>query len=185
MPGSEKRYAHLEKRNRAEAEKLFLENMNLVPIVIKKMVGKSGATEDALQCGYIGLWKACLYFRENEGAKFTTYASRCICFQYNRDFHYYDKSVKPEKYLSELAYPWNKGCEETLGDVLPDNALESMEQKVAFKDFMERLEPDGREVATALIIGEPLKRIFEEKGVTWWWGTRRKKSIQMKLQEVM
>lgn len=63
-------------RSPEEAEKLFLDNMPLVGFTIRKM--EIPFTEDALQDGYIGLWKAALAFDESHDKRFSGYAVASI-----------------------------------------------------------------------------------------------------------
>lgn len=187
MTRNELRYAHLARRSRDEAENRFLANMNLAPSVLRKLVGKSGMNEDLMQDAYLGLWRACIHWRENEEIKFSAYAGRCIvnaCTQHHREKQ---KSVVPERYLSERAYP-NSGKDEsevTLEEIVPDDSAGNAEDRIAFKDFINRLDADERDIAVALMSGRTLKSVYEAKGRTWCWGKARKDKLRKKLSEVM
>ena len=59
-------------------EKLILHNMRLVAHIIKKYYTNQTEQEDLLSIGTVGLMKAVSTFDYEKGARFATYASRCI-----------------------------------------------------------------------------------------------------------
>ena len=59
-------------------EKLILHNMRLVAHIIKKYYTNQAEQEDLLSIGTVGLMKAVSTFDYEKGARFATYASRCI-----------------------------------------------------------------------------------------------------------
>lgn len=63
--------------DRSEAEKLFEQNMGLVPATISRCFPPMEGDEDMLQVGYIGLWRACTHYQP-EKSKFVTFAITCI-----------------------------------------------------------------------------------------------------------
>ena len=65
-------------RDRTEAEKLFSENSNLIYAALSKFLPEEAKDEDMQQIASIGLWKACLAYNEGAGAKFITFAYRCM-----------------------------------------------------------------------------------------------------------
>ena len=65
-------------RAQNDAEKLFSENRNLIYAALSRYVPQMAFDEDMQQIAGIGLWKACLAFDEGTGAKFATFAYRCI-----------------------------------------------------------------------------------------------------------
>ena len=57
----------------------FEENMALVVNIYNKRFGHlAWLKDDLLQCGYMGLFKACQTFNAAKGYQFSTYAARCI-----------------------------------------------------------------------------------------------------------
>ena len=58
--------------------KLILHNMRLVAHIIKKYYTNQTEQEDLLSIGTVGLMKAVSTFDYEKGARFATYASRCI-----------------------------------------------------------------------------------------------------------
>lgn len=59
-------------------EKLILHNLRLVSHVVKKYYSGSPAQEDLFSIGTIGLVKAVDSFKLSNGARFATYAAKCI-----------------------------------------------------------------------------------------------------------
>ena len=59
-------------------EKLILHNLRLVSHVVRKYYGTAQDQEDLVSIGTIGLVKAVDTFKEENGARFATYAARCI-----------------------------------------------------------------------------------------------------------
>ena len=67
------------KRGDATArEKLIVHNLRLVSHVVRKYYGTAQDQEDLVSIGTIGLIKAVDTFKEENGARFATYAARCI-----------------------------------------------------------------------------------------------------------
>ena len=62
--------------------------MPLVPFVVKRYINiRKQEENDIFQIAYMGLWKACKYYKENSKFKFSTFAIKCIkneIFQYSR-----------------------------------------------------------------------------------------------------
>lgn len=64
--------------DRAARAKLIEHNLRLVAHIIKKYYGNSAEQDDLISIGTIGLIKAVSTFNYEKGARFATYASRCI-----------------------------------------------------------------------------------------------------------
>ena len=64
--------------DRVEAEKLFEEGKNLVPWIVNQFLSRTPhlEREDLMQLGYLGLWKACLFF--DYRGKLSSLAVACI-----------------------------------------------------------------------------------------------------------
>lgn len=75
----EKEYFLLaEKGDKSAREKLILHNLRLVSHIVRKYYASSKNEEDLISIGTIGLIKAVDTFKISGGAKFATYAARCI-----------------------------------------------------------------------------------------------------------
>lgn len=70
-------------RRMAEGDKsakntLIEHNLRLVAHIVKKYTAKSSDTDELISIGTIGLIKAVTSFDHTKGARFATFASRCI-----------------------------------------------------------------------------------------------------------
>lgn len=59
-------------------EKLIEHNLRLVAHIVRKYYGSSAGEEDLISIGTIGLIKSVDSFDAENGARFATYAARCI-----------------------------------------------------------------------------------------------------------
>ena len=62
----------------AAREKLILHNLRLVSHIVRKYYASAKNGEDLVSIGTVGLVKAVDSFRCEQGAKFATYAAKCI-----------------------------------------------------------------------------------------------------------
>jgi RNA polymerase sporulation-specific sigma factor len=67
-----------EKNSEEARQKLILHNLRLVAHIVKKYYSSSKNQEDLVSVGTIGLIKAVDSFDHTNGAKFATYAGKCI-----------------------------------------------------------------------------------------------------------
>ena len=75
----EEKYFYLMKNGDERArEKLILHNLRLVSHIVRKYYSSSPQQEDLVSVGSIGLVKAVDTFNADNGARFATYAARCI-----------------------------------------------------------------------------------------------------------
>lgn len=78
-PQKEAEYFKLmEKGDDSAREELILHNLRLVSHIVRKYYASSKNQEDLVSVGVIGLVKAVDSFRISNGAKFATYAAKCI-----------------------------------------------------------------------------------------------------------
>ncbi len=78
--------------------KLIEHNLRLVAHIIKKYYGNSAEQDDLISIGTIGLIKAVSTFNYEKGARFATYASRCI----ENEILMYFRSKK--KYAQDVSF---------------------------------------------------------------------------------
>ena len=71
-------FAALRAGDPAEREELIRHNLRLVAHIVKKYYALPGDQDDLISIGTIGLIKAVSTFDYEKGARFATYASRCI-----------------------------------------------------------------------------------------------------------
>lgn len=75
----EQKYFRLMKKGDTRArEKLILHNLRLVSHIVRKYYASAKNQEDLVSIGTLGLVKAVDTFQISNGAKFATYAARCI-----------------------------------------------------------------------------------------------------------
>ena len=98
-------------------EKLILHNMRLVAHIIKKYYTNQTEQEDLLSIGTVGLMKAVSTFDYEKGARFATYASRCIENEILMYLRRYSKIRSEVSFDEPLNIDWD-GNELLLSDIL-------------------------------------------------------------------
>lgn len=71
-------FCEAERGNKEAREKLILHNLRLVAHIVRKYYSGASNQEDLVSIGTIGLIKAVDSFRSDSGARFATYAAKCI-----------------------------------------------------------------------------------------------------------
>ena len=102
-------------------EKLISHNLRLVAHIVKKYYAADCDQEDLISIGTIGLIKAVSSFRQANGARFSTFAARCI----ENEILMYFRSMKKTKGTVSLydAIDSDKdGNALVLGDIVADEA---------------------------------------------------------------
>lgn len=74
----ERLFAEKEGGSRSAREKLILHNLRLVSHIVRKYYSTARNQEDLISIGTLGLVKAVDTFKRSGGARFATYASKCI-----------------------------------------------------------------------------------------------------------
>ena len=74
----EKLFCEKDQGSKKAREKLILHNLRLVSHIVRKYYGTAKSQEDLVSIGTLGLVKAVDTFKRDSGAKFATYASKCI-----------------------------------------------------------------------------------------------------------
>ena len=75
----EQRYfASMQKGDAKAREQLILHNLRLVSHIVRKYYASAKNQEDLISIGTLGLIKAVDTFRVTQGARFATYAAKCI-----------------------------------------------------------------------------------------------------------
>lgn len=110
----------------AAREKLILHNMRLVAHIIKKYYANQIEQEDLLSIGTVGLMKAVSTFDYEKGARFATYASRCIENEILMHFRSCRKQGE-SVYMGEPIDTDKDGNQLTLMDIIDDgNDIQEM-----------------------------------------------------------
>ena len=71
-------FAEKEKGSQRARERLILHNLRLVSHIVRKYYSTARNQEDLVSIGTLGLVKAVDTFKQSEGARFATYAAKCI-----------------------------------------------------------------------------------------------------------
>ncbi len=119
------------KNDEAAREALILHNLRLVSHIVRKYYAASPNQEDLISVGTVGLVKAVDSFSESNGARFATYASKCI---QNEILMYFrsQKKLAAEVSLSETIDVDRDGNPLTYIDVIcsEDNVVDDVELKI-------------------------------------------------------
>ena len=105
--------------DRSAREKLILHNMRLVAHIIKKYGMPQSEQEELISIGTIGLVKAVDSFDCSKGARFATYASRCIENEILMNFRAKKKHAD-QIYMGEPIETDGDGNQLTLMDIIDD-----------------------------------------------------------------
>ena len=109
----------MEAGDRSAREKLILHNMRLVAHIIKKYGMPQPEQEELISIGTIGLVKAVDSFDCSKGARFATYASRCIENEILMNFRAKKKHAD-QIYMGEPIETDGDGNQLTLMDIIDD-----------------------------------------------------------------
>ncbi len=111
--------------------KLIEHNLRLVAHIIKKYYSSFKDQDDLISIGTIGLIKAAFTFDYEKGARFATYASRCIENEVLMFFRSKRKSAQ-DVYISDPIDTDKEGNSLTLMDIVADedNILENLDLKI-------------------------------------------------------
>lgn len=109
-------------------QKLITHNLRLVAHITKKFYSPEHEQEELISIGTLGLMKAVSTFRQEKGARFATYASRCI--ENEILMHYRTKKKTAGEIFFDDPLEYDKdGNALTLLDIMPDST--DLEEQVA------------------------------------------------------
>lgn len=171
---------HIPRRSREDAEKLFLENMKLVPHVINKM--GFPVTDDNLQDGYIGLWKAALKYDEERHRKFSAYAVPAIRNSIIQAWRFAKRSVSGDISLSqtESGDEDSATLENVIGDGKDMERFRNVELRIYFDTALTETE---KSLASMRALGLSKRQIARRMGQSNNWVTYRIMELQKKLKK--
>lgn len=117
--------------DRAARETLIRHNMRLVAHIVKKYYGLSENQEDLISIGTIGLIKAIDSFDPENGARFATYAGKCLQNEILMHFRR-GKKLQNEISINEVLDTDKDGNPLTYIDVIsvPDTIAEDIDKKI-------------------------------------------------------
>lgn len=130
----------------AARQKLISHNLRLVAHITKKFYSPDREQEELISIGTIGLIKAVSSFQIEKGARFATYASRCI--ENEILMHYRAKKKTAGEVFFDDPLEYDKdGNALTLLDIMPDGCNledqveQSIQEKQLYHFLQTRLEP--------------------------------------------
>jgi RNA polymerase sporulation-specific sigma factor len=194
LPADEEKklFIKAESGNAAAREKLILHNLRLVSHIVRKYYSSSKNQEDLVSIGTIGLIKAVDSFKVSTGARFATYAAKCIQNEILMHFRS-QKKLAAEVSLNDTIDVDRDGNPLTYMDVVcADESLELEISKKLSSDKALRLiksvlDPRSRKIiALRYGIGgrKPLtqRQVAEKLGISRSYVSRIEKSALAKLR---
>ncbi|MBR2387284.1 MAG: RNA polymerase sporulation sigma factor SigK [Clostridia bacterium] len=180
------------KKDEAAREALILHNLRLVSHIVRKYYASSPNQEDLVSIGTVGLIKAVDSFSDTNGARFATYASRCIQNEILMHFRS-QKKLAQEVSLSETIDVDRDGNPLTYIDVIcsEDNVADDVEIKIRTQKMMRLLKTalttrERRIITMRYGLGEskPLtqRETAERLGISRSYVSRLEKSAISKLR---
>ena len=147
---------------------LILHNLRLVSHIVRKYYSMAGNQEDLVSIGTIGLVKAVDTFKIDNGARFATYAAKCIQNEILMHF-------RSQKRLS-------------VEENLPEEVMRSVEGERALTLVRTRLDPRERQVITLRfgLNGAPAltqREVADRLGISRSYVSRIEKAALEKLKE--
>ena len=142
-----------EDERREARQKLILHNLRLVSHIVRKYYATAKNQEDLVSIGTIGLCKAVDSFKIDNGARFATYAAKCIQNEILMHFRS-QKKLSAEVSMNETIDVDRDGNPLTYTDVisseedLPEEVMRSVEADRALTLVRTRLDPRERQVIT-------------------------------------
>ena len=170
------------RRSREEAEELFLANMKLVSYIANQMAIQ--VTDDTIQDGYIGLWKASLLFDKSRGTKFATFATPVIRHSIIMAWRASTRTVMGDISLDQPYLHDDAGeTEVSYSDTLADPTAERPAEDIILDMYLTaRLTEEEKTIALMRMSGKPKTGIGKAFGHSDAWANDRIKSIQRKLR---
>ena len=176
-------------------EKLILHNLRLVAHIVKKYYVQYQFEEDLVSIGTIGLIKAIDTFRDDNGARFTTYAGKCIQNEILMYFRAQKKSsgvlsmseaIDVDKDGNPLTYADILSCEDRIAEEL----FTKISSAKAISYIMTKLDARERKVMIlryGLDGGEPVtqREIARKMGISRSYVSRIEKGALQKIAEYL
>ena len=172
---------------------LILHNLRLVSHIVRKYYATASNQEDLVSIGTIGLVKAVDTFKIDNGARFATYAAKCIQNEILMHFRS-QKKRNAEVSMNETIDVDRDGNPLTYNDVisseedLPEEVMRSVEAARALNLVRTRLDPRERQVITLRfgLNGAPAltqKEVADRLGISRSYVSRIEKAALDKLKE--
>ena len=142
-------------------EELYLANERLAYWVLAKYYPSFQMDEDYQQVAKIGLWKACLGYKEDAQIKFSSYASRCILNEICNYFR--DSGQASRDGASSLSLDVQINDDTTLANLIPGDKDVLF---IDFNGFWESLTSREKKIVAMLIQGLTNREIGNSIGVS-------------------
>ena len=156
-------------------EELYLANERLAYWVLAKFYPAFQMDEDYQQVAKIGLWKACLGYKEDAQTRFSSYASRCILNEICNYFR--DSGQTSRDGISSLSLDVQINDDDTtLANLLPGDKDVLF---IDFNGFWESLTNREKKIVTMLIQGLTNREIGNIIGVS----NQRVSEIRLKAKQ--
>ena len=174
-------------------QRLILHNLRLVSHIVRKYYGTAKDQEDLVSIGTLGLVKAVDSFKIENGARFATYAAKCIQNEILMHFRAGKKHAS-EISMNETIDVDRDGNPLTYSDVisseenLPEEVMRSVEADHAMTLIRTRLEPRERQIITMRfgLGGVPAmtqREIADQLGISRSYVSRIEKAAIDKIKE--
>lgn len=192
----EAEYFALCKKGDAKArEKLIEHNLRLVAHIVRKYYSSGKNTEDLISVGTIGLIKAIDSFNDANGARFATYAAKCIQNEILMLFRS-QKKLGCEVSLNDTIDIDKDGNPLTYIDIISmeDNVAEDIDKKIKISKALEyiRTSLDDREKQIIIMrygLGNTKaytqREVAEKLGISRSYVSRIEKSILEKINKYL
>ncbi|MGM9665749.1 MAG: RNA polymerase sporulation sigma factor SigK [Eubacteriales bacterium] len=192
----EAEYFALCKKGDAKArEKLIEHNLRLVAHIVRKYYSSGKNTEDLISVGTIGLIKAIDSFNDENGARFATYAAKCIQNEILMLFRS-QKKLGCEVSLNDTIDIDKDGNPLTYIDIISmeDNVAEDIDKKIKISKALEyiRTSLDDREKQIIIMrygLGNTKaytqREVAEKLGISRSYVSRIEKSILEKINKYL
>ena len=143
-------------------EELYLANEKLAYWILAKYYPAFQTDEDYQQTAKIGLWKACIGYKEDTQIKFSSYASRCILNEICNYFR--DSGQTSRDGVSSLSLDVQINDDDaTLANLIPGDKDVLF---IDFNGFWESLTSREKKIVTMLIQGLTNREIGNNIGVS-------------------
>lgn len=150
----EREYFYKMKQGDEKARDILIEhNLRLVAHIIKKYYSNANDQEDLISIGTIGLIKAVNTFDVEKGARFATYASRCI--ENETLMHFRNiKKMSGEVFINDPIDTDSDGNSLTILDVVADefNMVDNIDLKMRSEQLYKYIQSDLSERERQIII---------------------------------
>ena len=192
----EKNCFHLASKGDEKArEKLIMHNLRLVAHIVKKYYSTFKEQDDLISIGTIGLIKAIDSFNGEKGAKFATYAGKCIQNEILMFFRS-QKKLNNETSINESIDFDKDGNPLTYMEILSedDNILENTYESIrmnvmmdAIKNALDKREREIIEKRYGLINGTelPQREVAKDLGISRSYVSRLEKTALKKIESYM